>query len=366
MVITLFVVVILLLSTAYFYLKSPIIASFAMLISSMVAAIVSFSYYEMVAEMLIGTGYGGQWAHPGCFALLFVVTFIILRVACDNLVGSNINFGVLITRSTAVICGLLTGMIVSGILVITIAMMPFSQKWPYARFEVNRPPIVSNIRIANKSFLNTDGFVSGLFSWISRGSMSSKKSFAVYHADFLNQIHLNRLTPEKNKAKPETNYIPPPPGKSKSGRPIIVASSDAVNVSKTGLTWREDNRVIVKVGISGKQIADGGATDKSGGLSFTLSQVSLVCKEKSQPLDTTGSGTAIYPVTYISKQKSNTDKTSLGELITFERADFIEKGRTVQIKIAFDVPDSMRPVLLRFKQNAVVGLPEKSTAEGTN
>ena len=350
MVITLFVVVILLLSTAYFYLKSPIMVSFAMLISSMVAAIVSFSYYEIVAEMLISTGYGGQWAHPGCFALLFVATFIILRVACDYLVGSNINFGVLITRSTAVICGLLTGMIASGILVITIALMPFSQKWPYARFEVNRPPTVSNIRSANKSFLNTDGFASGLFSWISRGSMSSKKSFAVYHAGFLNQIHLNR----------------PSTGDSKAKMPIIIASSEAINVSKTGLTRGEDNLVIVKVNIGGKEIADGGAADKKGGLSFTLSQVSLVCKEKSQPLDTTGSGIAIYPVKYISKQKSNTDKTSLGELITLSRSDFMGRGRTAQIKIAFDVPDSMRPVLLRFKQNAIVGLPEKLTREGAN
>jgi len=358
---TLIVVVIILLSAVYFYLKSPVIGSFALLISSMVSAIVSFSYYELFAEMLIGRC--GQWAHPVCFALLFIVTFIILRIACDYLVGANINFGVLITRLTAVICGLLTGVVVSGILMITIAMMPFSQKWPYARFG-NRPPTASKIQNTNKSFLNTDGFASGLFSWVSKGSLSSKKSFAVYHADFLNQIHLNRLTPEKRNVIPEINR--PRSGKSKSRRPIIVASSEAINVSKTGLTRREDGRTIVTVDVSGKGIADGGAADKGGSVLFTLSQVSLVCKEKSQSSNTTGSGTVIYPVKYISEQQRNTDEASLGELITFSRSDFSGAGRTVPVKIAFDVPNTMRPVLLRFKQNAIVGLPEKSTAEVAN
>jgi len=344
--------------------SATVIASVAMLVSSVVAAIVSFSYYETVADMLINAGRGGQWAHPACFVLLFIVTFIILRTACNYLVDTNINFGVFIARSTAVICGMLIGVIASGMLVITIAMMPISPKWPYARFGAGRLPTVSSIRNTNKSFLNTDGFASGLFSWISSGSMSSKKSFAVYHADFLNQIHLNRVYPEKSKDEPDPDRRPTRASKVRG--PSIVASSKAISVGKTGLTRREDNRVIVKVDIGGKEISKGGAADKSGQVSFTLSQVSLVCKEKSQPLDTTGSGTAIYPVKYISKQKRNTDQVSLGELITFERSDFTGRGRTAQIQIAFDVPDSMRPVLIRFKQNAVAGLPEKSTAEVAN
>ena len=360
MVITLFVVVIILLSTAYFYLKSPVIGSCALLISSMVSAIVSFSYYELFANMLINIGRVDQWAHPLCFALLFILTFMLLRIACGYLVGSNINFGLLITRLAAVICGVLTGVIVSGILVITIAMMPLSSKWPYARFG-DRPPTAAKISNANKSFLNTDGIASGLFSWVSKGSLSSKKSFAVYHADFLNQIHLNRLTPEKRNVIPEINR--PPSGKSKSRRPIIVASSEAINVSKTGLTRREDGRTIVTVDVSGKGIADGGAAGKNGEVSFTLSQVSLVCKEKSQSSNTMGSGTVIYPAKYISKQQSNTDEASLGELITLDRSDFMGAGRSAQVKIAFDVPNTMRPVLVRFKQNAIAGLPAKSTAE---
>jgi hypothetical protein len=358
MVVMLFVVVIILFSVAYFYLNSPIIVSFALLISSMVSTIVSFSYYELFANMLINIGRGAQWAHSVCFVLLFILTFVLLRIACDYLVGSNITFGVLITRLTAVICGVLTGVIVSGILIIKIAMMPLSSKWPYARFG-NRPPTASNIQNANKSFLNTDGLASGLFSWVSKGSLSSKKSFAVYHADFLNQIHLNRTTPEKGNAESEADI----PAKYRSKGPAIIASAKAIKVSKTGLTRREDGRVVVTVDISGKGIPDGGATDKNGRASFTLSQVSLVCKEKSQSSNTMGSGTVIYPAKYISKQQSNTDEALLGELITLDRSDFMGAGRSAQVKIAFDVPNTMRPVLLRFKQNAITGLPAKSTAE---
>jgi hypothetical protein len=368
MVITLAVIAIILLSAAYFYLKSPVIASFAMLISSIVAMAVSFSYYEPLADMLINTGRGGQWAHSGCFALLFIVTIVILRVACDYLVGANIDFGIIVTRSAAVICGLLTGMIVSGVFVITIAIMPLSQKWPYARFEVDRSPVASDIRnAAGKSFLNTDGFTAGLFSWISKGSMSSEKSFAVYHAGFLDQIHLNRLTPVKKKAAPDTNRRSRRPvAAPEVEKPTIIASSQAIEVGKTGFQMQEDNRTIIQMDISGKEIADGGSIDESGMVSFTLSQVSLVCKEKNQPLNTAGSGLAVYPEKYIAKDTSNTDGASLGELITFSRADFKGRGRTAAIKLAFDVPNSMRPVLLRFKQNAITGLPKKTTAEEAN
>jgi len=356
MVVMLIVIAIILLSTAYFYLKSPIIGSCALLISSMVSVIVSFSYYELFANMLINIGRASQWAHSICFVLLFILTFALLRIACGYLVGSNITFGVLITRLTAVVCGVLTGTIASGILIITIAMMPFSSKLPYARFG-DRPPRASSVQNANKSFLNTDGLASGLFSWVSKGSLSSKKSFAVYHADFLNQIHLNRTTPEKAESEADV------PAKFKTRRPTIVASAKAIKVGQTGLTRREDGRTVVTVDISGKEIADGGAAGKNGDVSFTLSQVSLVCKEKSQSSNTRGSGTVIYPAKYISKQQGNTDEASLGQLITLARSDFMSAGRKAQVKIAFDVPNTMRPILVRFKQNAIAALPAKSTAE---
>jgi hypothetical protein len=40
--------------------------------------------------------------------------------------------------------------------------------------------------------------VVGFYRWISAGSLSSSKSFGVLHADYLSQIHLNRLKVSDN------------------------------------------------------------------------------------------------------------------------------------------------------------------------
>jgi len=371
MIATVGVIIIILLCVAYFYLKCSSLESFATVISAVFAVITALSYYEPLANFLLARGYLGQWAHTGCCLLLFVFTFAIIRTLTDYLIGANINFGVLPTRVTAIVCGAIVGVLVSGTLLIAVAMTPLSSKWPYNRFHGREQSITAANINPDKSFLNTDGLVAGLFGWISKGSLSSKRSFDVYHADFIDQIHLNRLKPDEKKVepKPTTTRRPARPSytssKIEEKKPIIVAAADAITVPRNGVQIRQDdNRTVVKMGIKVKQIADGGAADENGKVSFTLSQVSLICKETGQAADTTGTGKAIYPDKYIiNPEEKNTDQTFLSELITFSRMDFAGSDKIAWINIAFNVPNRMTGVLLRFKQNATAKLPKPTTGD---
>ena len=333
------VMVIILLCTAHFYLKSTALTSFTTLFSALLSMILAFNYYEPLANVLISRGRGLQWAHAGSFVLLFVFAFALIRTATDYLVGASIDFGVLVTRITAVVSGIIFGMIISGVLLIAVGMTPLASKWPYGRFAGEEQVIKASSIRPDKCLLNPDGFVAALFGWISRGSLSSQKSFAVYHADFINQIHLNRLETDNDV--------------------FIVAAAEAVTIPAKGVRIMEDNRTVIRMGIIGRDIADGGANDADRKVSFTLSQLRLICKEKGQA-DTTGSATVVYPIKVIINKKPGKTEPDLSETITLARNNF-KKG-TAWLDIAFQVPKGRIPVLLEFKQNTVVELPKTLTS----
>ena len=333
------VIIITLLCIAHFYLKSSLLASIATVMTALFAVIITFSYYEQVADLLISRGKGGQWAQAGCFIVLFIAAFAILRLCADFLVGANIDFGVMPTRITAVVSGIFVGLILSGTLVTAVAIAPLSNKMPYNRFPDEGKAITAFSIRPNGCLLNADGFVAGLFGWMSKGSLSSGKSFAVYHPDFVNELHLNGL-----KAKEKV---------------AIIAGKEAVSVAvKNGVRIRDDNRTVIRLEMPRKDIAEGGAMDADGKVNFTLSQIRLICTARKQT-GTTGSAEVHYPEKYQTKKnKTASDEADLSEIITFNRNDFKNKQRVAAIELAFDVPKNLTPILLAFKENTIIKLPK--------
>ena len=357
-----FILIVVLLSVAHFYLKSNALVSFATFAGAVFGVIVAFTYYEPLAGQLLSRGYGGQWALSGIYVLLFVLTFAVFRAAVDLIFAKDIQLHTLITKATAVICGLLTGLIISGVVIIAVAMAPTSAKWPYARLGDGQAAVAS-IRSPANPLIRADGFVTSLFSWISRGSLSSHKSFAVYHADFLNQVHLNNY-----KAK-EKIYT--------------VAGKSAVSVPKKGvrkLDSDNDNLTVVRMEVKNADIKKGGAKGSEGDVAFALGQIRLICKPKGQR-DTRGSAIAIYPEGRIVSRRTADkeadkkdltgamsgrvlEKRSLDEIIKLDREEFRIGGRgaDARVDLAFKVPSGMEGVLLEFKQNVAVSVPASAPA----
>ena len=84
---TAIVILVMLTVLGYFYLKCSVMASLSTMIILIIATILTFSYYEKLAELFVSRGYGVQWAHMGCFILIFVLSFALLRALRDLLVG---------------------------------------------------------------------------------------------------------------------------------------------------------------------------------------------------------------------------------------------------------------------------------------
>lgn len=358
------ILIIVILSAAYFFLKSGAVTSFATMIAGVLGFILAFGYFEAIGGFLLSKGQGGQLVLSLSFLLLFILGFAIFRVAADFILGSDIKLSDLVTKITSTICGIFTGLIISGVLLIVIGMAPTSTKIPYQRFGEGSLS-TAMLRSPSKPIINADGLVAGIFSFVSKGSLSSGKSFAVYHADFTDQIHLNGL-------------------KAKDGV-YMFAGNKAIRVPKKGvrkLDGDNGNVTVVRMEVKSSDIAKGGARDPEKKIAFTLSQVRLICKKKGQP-GTGGSGEVFYPEGLIvTRRQAGADenaekqeltgvmdgrvlvKKKLDEIITLSGDDFKHRGTTspARVDLSFDVPSGMEGVLLEFKYGAVSSVPKSEPA----
>jgi hypothetical protein len=336
---TAIIIIVILLTLAHFYLKCSMMTSFSTMLASIFAMIIAFTYYEKLAELFVSRGYGVNWAHFGCFVLAFVLGFALMRALADLLVGANIDLGKQVKTAASVVCGLFTGVIISGSLLVALGMLPMQGKVFYTRFDPEKPITLSN---PQKPVLNVDGFVVGFYKWISAGSLSSGKSFGVLHADFLSQIHLNKLKVGDNVLTiGSRKALTLPLGKTKKP----VRTMELPDKGKV---------TVVRMGILAKSIPDGGANNGSGQILFYPAQIRMIAK-KAGSTNLQGAGKALWPIGFLDTEGRLTG-SDLEKVETPDTKGL--KDRTVWLDAVFQLPPGYEGVLLQFKQNAVVQLPE--------
>jgi hypothetical protein len=311
--------------------------AFSTLMASIFGSIIAFTYYEMLADLFISRGYG-IWAPAGCFVLAFVLGFAAVRALADLLVGANIDFGNTAKITVNLILGTVTGLILSGHLLVALGMLPISGNRLYNRFPTDSP---ITLNTPNRPFLNPDGMVTSLFSLFSRGSLSSSNSFGVLCADFINRNHLNRYGSAKDVTTIcSKKALSVPKGTQKPVRTMDIKDIGTVT--------------IIRAVISAKDISDGGAKSDKG-VVFTMSQVRAIAKAKDKADNLHGVGKAFWPIGILEQGKLV--QKSPSEMITFSNADFRKDTRTVWVDFVFEIPSDQQAILLQFKQNAMTALP---------
>ena len=302
---TIGIILIVLIGTmAFFYLKCSMMQSLITLWSSVLALVLAFSYYETIAELFVTRGVGLQWAHAGAILLVFLASFAILRTLSDLFIRVKIDLGQSVVLTVKIICGLLTGFFLSGIVLVAFGLLPVQGALSYSRFDPEGPLVISDPK---KPMLNPDGFVSGLYGLASSGSLSCGKSFGVLHADYLTQVHLNKFK-VKDDVLPissrEALILP----QGKNRKPIRLW-----DVSDVGEV------MVIRAGIVSKKIEDGGANDGTGSFSFFPAQLRLVANQDSTTPPLTGNGTVIYPKGFL--KNGTWAEAGLAEKISPDRAE---------------------------------------------
>jgi hypothetical protein len=333
---------------AFQLLKGTFFNALATFIVALCASIVAFAYFEILANVIIGYEILIPWAQTLSFALLFILAFAVLQTLATQLSRQPVDLGLLPERIGCVVSGILLGLVLSSLLITALAMAPIPNNYPYQRFDQRSP----DAERPNTIFFNSDALASGLFSTVSKGSLSGKRSFAALHPAFLDQLFLNRHNIAQN--------VP------------IITTSPAIQVPAKQAAWSapegikdtDDNPIspksdhvlmFVRVGFNKAALGDAG--------NFTPAQLRLICKPQSDVKDPlAGKGKNIYPIGYLAAGNTIQIKR-LNEVIKLTRDDFPENAREKWIDFAFNVPSADVPVLLEFKQNCIVQVPERKKDE---
>jgi hypothetical protein len=324
------------------FLKGNLIKSFVAFMTALCSSIFAFAWFEQLAEMLfIGRDMMPDWAQLICFALLFILSFAILQTVAAVFVKHPINFAIYPERIGRVVFGLALGLILSGVLLTAVGMAPISNSYPYPRLQDPQNP--------SKAILNPDGFITGLFGIISSGSLSGANSFAVVHADFLDQLFFSRYQTGKSisvLAAPGSIKLPDKAAAWPAPQGLKDDSGNALS-SRTGYEL-----IIVRVGLTNAMLRTGG--------SFTLGQLRLICKEKDDKEPFRGSAESAYPIGYL-KTADQLQPTGLDEQIRVESSEI--KDGVKWTDFAFYIPAGDSPVAISFKSNVVLEVPLMVSAE---
>ena len=364
------VVLIILGCAAYQYFKGTFIRAFATIIIAVCASVAAFGFFEVLANVFIGKGDNSRflslvpWAQTLCFTLLFIVVFGALQTGVMFLTRRSVDLGFLPERVGRVVCGIILGLLLSGFLLTALGMAPLPNKYPYQRFDGKR----------SKVLLNADGFVAGLFSTISKGSLSGKRSFATIHPDFLDQVHLNRLisgtstltsiTPAITLPKPSEPAVWPAPQSLSEQVSQIVSQLNSQGKLKDELTGKlismpgpgsDYQPTIVRVGIIKRALS---IKPKINVGVFILPQLRLICKRQGYGEDPlAGAGINIYPIGHLKAA----DQIQVSTEIKIDiKNDFKDNAREKWIDFVFCVPRDYVPVLVEFKQNSIVEIAKRA------
>jgi hypothetical protein len=338
MTVTILVLIIIAAGALYFYLKCNIMTAMTNLLAAVMGCILAFSYYEQLAGLLASEKWAVTWIQSVAFLLIFFFGFLFIRVLSGFLAKSDFDVGRPAKLMITIPIGILTGLFVSGALLIAAALSPIPPKLFYCRFPLSQP---LHLGITYPPIINADGFTVSFYSWVSRGSLSSSKSFAVLHADYLTRLHLNRYALGQG--------IP------------AVCSPKAVklpmgNVQPVRLRDFSDQPklVVIRIGISGNPIAKGGAEHENK-ISFIPAQVALIMKEAEHAANLRGSASVVFPLGILQNNELKT--INLHEPIVAD-ASSLGTDRTLWLDLVFSPHAEKQPVLLAFKQNAIIGLPK--------
>lgn len=356
------VVIIILGCAALMYLYGTVVKAFAMIIIAICASVVAFGYFEALSSIIISRGNDGSllslvpWAQTLCFILLFVVTFGVLQTAAVFLIRHPVDLGFLPERIGRVVCGIILGFMISGLLLTALQMGPLPLSYPYQRFDPARldPDNPSGV------LLNADGFATGLFGLISKGSLSGKNSFKTIHPSYLDQLFLNRFLGDVSGVSGVYPAIEvPKPGvwpasqavkeqvdkfvselRTRGGKVVYEPGGKSVAIPIS--TKKSYNPTIVRVGIKKRAIRQ---EAKINGGVFTPSQLRLICTRK------TGEAVNAYPIGYLKTK----DEIQIRPEIKLATGDI--EGNVRFIDFVFCVPSGFEPAMVGFKLNSIVEIP---------
>lgn len=191
-------------------------SAFLHMLCVLAAGAVAFAVYEPLTLLLLSQapdrGFGTilrDTAHGVSLGMSFAISLAILRVAVDKAVPNNLKFNDNVEYIGAGVCGLATGVVTVGFLLMSLSMMRFGPDKPVQGLvftEEGGGARGSVVRNSSPFRPYADEWTAMAYSWMSRGTLATGESLAKWHPNFHEEGSAMRTTfsgQSRNSSKPE-------------------------------------------------------------------------------------------------------------------------------------------------------------------
>lgn len=334
--------------TSYLVFTQGFFSSAIMAGLCVTSAAVAFNYHELLAQLVGGFGLAA-WGGKGIMLLgLFMVALLILRLLVDRLIRGNVIFPILIDRIGAGVFGFVSGLIVTGMILLGLQNMAFpASLLGFDRIkDLGQPDSTQNV------LPPADGFVTSLIDQMSRYGFSGSQPFHRQHPNYLRELYMNRLVLTEG-------------SRQEAGKDVLDRTDDF---------WLIDHNILDVVTGQSLQPAAGmrfmatrleiaggvrskdkvGVADPDSNIRFTLASVRLVgySEDGGDPFES-------YPVAILwpGGRVAEGLKLDQGRMLA---------GNRSRVDLLFEVPEDLknRPALfIEFKRSARVMVPDAKQLE---
>jgi uncharacterized membrane protein required for colicin V production len=329
------------LGIAYFQVIQGIFSALVMAILSLLSAALAFALYEPLAQYLYP--YLSGTSEGAALIGIFAATLIVSRMAFDYLIPGNVVIGLWVDRIGGGLLGILSGMIMVGMITIAMQMFPFDAKM------LTYEPFDSTLqRQQSLSPFVPDEFTLGLVNTLSAGSLADKQELGKIHDDLLKEAFCSRNTAGLfGSVEAKTDSL----------------TSVAVHIPPTNSPWEEN--------IPQNPMIPTGEMDKYLVVRCALNESAADPEDKKNKKParwalpathfrlTTNAGKNYYPMAYLTykdgKWEAEAAPLEEGDPMRPERAKLavkrpIETGKTLTVDWVYRIPQSEEPAYLTFRQ----------------
>jgi hypothetical protein len=333
--------------TYYQIFKQGVFSALIMAILSIVSAIVAFNYFEILSSYLQDLGLGTYGPQAVCLVGLFMICLLILRLLTDQLIKGNMNFPLLIDRIGSGVFGLITALIVTGMIAIGFQLLPV----PPSLIGFSRCPDLENPANESSLFPKGDNLVVGLIDLVSEYGFSGQNNFNHIHSNFLGDLYLNRLVLDPGSRR-EAGV------ESISLRESWVVNNTVIDVKTNEILSPDAGETFigVRLTISGGDDKKKGAADGDGKVRFSMGQIRLAGYDENAAGQ---AGISAYPVGISYPGGITAEKLAINE------GRLVSSGNAT-VDLLFSWPANLKkypPKFVQFKRTAQAGMPSLTKIE---
>ncbi len=194
---------------AYIWSARGFFSAFLHMLCVIIAGALAFALWEPIAHWILSTdatgGTAGDLAWGAALAIPFCVLLVILRVACDKLVPFNLDFDTSGNVVGGLVCGIVSGTLSAGIMVISVGSMRLDTKFmDHQRIVFSRD---GSLARQSGLWFPADWITAKFYATLSNGAFlpgDPDKSLGRLHPNLDDENWLMRMTWEEGKGRNTT------------------------------------------------------------------------------------------------------------------------------------------------------------------